>query len=115
MHRLTRCDYQCLDRGLALIEVLFCDLSQPVHAILCNLDCSFGIAFSEIGCTFGHSFASFTRGALAKCQLMLMGFTACSAWLQRLSENDECGEQFPRCCLSKNGRVPVELKGTPEL
>ncbi len=24
MHRLTRCDYQCLDRGLALIEVLFC-------------------------------------------------------------------------------------------
>src|SRR5215211_5678543 len=41
---------------------------------------------------------------------MLMGFTACCAWLQRLSDNDECGEQFPRDCLSKNGRVPVELK-----
>jgi hypothetical protein len=42
------------------------------------LDCSFGIALSEIRCTFGHSFASLILGALAKCQLMLMGFTACS-------------------------------------
>src|SRR4029453_16410474 len=87
IHRLTRCNHQCLGRGLALIEVLFCDLSHPVHAIICNLDCSFGIALSEIRCTFGHSFASLDSrctcevrflGALAKCQLMLMGFTACS-------------------------------------
>ena len=43
---------------------------------------------------------------------MLMEFTDYSAWLHRLSDNDECGEQFPRCGISKNGRVPVELKKT---
>jgi len=103
IHRLTHCDHQCLDRSLALIEVLFADLSQPVHAIIRSLDCSFGNAFSEFHCTFGHSFASLIRGALAKCQLRCVGFTVCSARAAPSNDNDVSGEQFRLFCVFDHG------------